>query len=358
MKKIFIISLILFQNFILSISTQILPKIKDKINVVPVAIIGSGPAGLSAGIYMGSARIPTLIFSGDMPGGQLMLTSFVENWPGISTKRGPEIIDSLNRQAKSFGSKVIDKTILKVDFSTWPFKLISDDNTEFNALSIIIATGSNPRKLNINGEEKYWGQGVSSCAVCDCRFYKDKDVAVVGGGDSAVEEAIQLSGYAKKVTIFVRKSYMKANALMQEKLAKYKNISVEFSKQVKEISGDNAHVKELVIEDTNTKSLFKFKVDGLFLAIGHIPNTQIFKNYLKLDPSGHIIADSKTKETSIKGIFAAGDVEDNLFKQAIVAGSSGCQAHFGVVKFLQSIGWNPKLNKKLTPCYYSKLRYK
>ncbi len=316
---------------------------------IPVVIIGSGPAGLSAGLYMGRTKIPTVIFAGDLPGGQLMLTGDVENWPGVIRDRGSNIISILEQQTMNAGTFIVQDTVTKVDFSKWPFKLNLASGDSVNALSIIIATGSTPKKLNIPGEKEYWGNGVSSCAVCDCTFFKDKEVVVVGGGDSAVENALQLAGYAKSITILVRKETMRAAPVMQDKLQNYNNIKIVYNNYLQEICGNGEYVTHIILKNALTSEVATVPMDGVFLAIGYNPNTDIFKNVLSLDRIGYIEVDKKTKQTSVEGVFAAGDVEDYDFRQAVVAGSSGCQAHFGVVNFLHTIGWSDRYNTLCWP---------
>jgi len=308
-------------------------------NIVPVLIIGSGPAGLSPAVYTGRANLHTVVIEGKKPGGQLMGTSDVENWPGIQKKTGPDIIEGLREQALSFHAVIDQSTVEKADFSAWPFKVWTDENTEINALSIIIATGANPRKLGVPGEEKYWGKGVTTCAICDAPFYKDRNVVVVGGGDSAAEEALQLASNAKSITILVRGERMRASHAMQERLKVYPHIAIRYNTQIKEILGNGEHVTGVQL-GTKGKADEQFPIDGVFLAIGHVPNSQIFADWLTLDENGYIELAPHSQSTSIAGIFAAGDVSDHQYRQAGVAAGDGIKAGLDATKFLVEQGFN------------------
>lgn len=316
-------------------------------NSIPVAVIGAGPAGYTAGMYTArAAGLPTYIFTGPNRGGQLMGTSWVENYPGIKKIEGSSIPEIMAEQAQEAGAVIIEDTITEVNLETWPFKLVTDRGTELYALTVIITTGSTPKKLGIPGEEKYWGSGVSSCALCDGMFFKDKDVVVVGGGDAAIEEALQLSSYAKSITILVRSNRMRAVNKMQEKLKDYSTIKIVYNKQVTEVLGDREGVTGLEIIDTETGEKGHLKAEGLFLAIGHTPNTELFQDQLELKPSGHIALEGRSQETSIAGVFAAGDVEDAHFRQAIVAAGHGCQAGLEAVSWLHEVGLTKSVLEK------------
>lgn len=313
-------------------------------NVIPLAVIGSGPAGLSAALYGARGKTYTVVFEGKKPGGQLTGTSYVENWPGIKKMLGNDIINGLREQAQSFGAKTIHDTIVKADFSRWPFELTTEDGIKVHALTVIIATGANPRKLGVQGEEEFWGRGVTTCAICDAPFYQDSDVVVVGGGDSAVEEALQLAPYAKNITILVRGTAMRASAAMQDKLKEYKNISVRYETSIKAIKGDAKHVNAI---DVATKDqTMTMPIDGVFLAIGHKPNTQIFKDIITLNDHGYIVLKPQhdhEQMTSVAGVFAAGDVADYHYRQAGVAAGDGIRAALDALEFLREHNFTESL---------------
>ena len=318
-----------------------------KENVIPVAILGGGPAGLTAAMYATRARIHTVVFTGPVPGGQLTNTTQVENWPGIEKMQGYEIMDILHKQVQDFGAVIIEDTVTKVDFKEWPFVLTTESGQTAYALTVVIATGSAPRQLGVPGELEYWGRGVTPCALCDCAFFKGKDVVVVGGGDSAVEEALQLASYAKTVTVLVRKNRMRAAKRMQEKLDDYTNVSIAYNKQVIEVVGDGNAVTGLKIRDFETDEESLLNAQGLFLAIGHNPNTRLFSDYLAIDNAGYVELEGRSQATSVHGVFAAGDVEDSKFRQAVVASASGCKAGLEAVEWLRDIGLTELVSRKL-----------
>ena len=226
-------------------------------NIIPVAIIGSGPAGLTAGIYSTRLGFKTLIFEGSTPGGQLTGTTYVENWPGSKKILGPQLMQSIKEHVVDLGVSFLQDNIVKVNFKTWPFELWTSDNKKFNALSVIIATGSKPKILQIPGESEYWGKGVTTCAVCDAPFYKGKNVVVVGGGDSAIEKALQLAPHAKDVTMLVRKDSFRASKAMQDRLKQINNVKILYNQEVKNIYGDKEHVNEIELFDNSKKQLSK-----------------------------------------------------------------------------------------------------
>lgn len=316
-----------------------LNALKNKDNLVSLAVIGSGPAGMMAGVYGARALRDTVIFEGDKPGGLLMDTTDVENWPGENAINGPDIITKLRAQAKKLGVFFLQESIESADLSQWPYRLITDNGTQLHALTVIIATGATPKRLGIPGEDENWGSGVSACAVCDAPFFKGRDVMVIGGGDSAVEEAIQLAPYVNKVTIMVRKDTMRAAASMQERLKNYANINIWYNVELQEIlSNDQGSVTSVVIYDNREKRSDTVAIDGVFLAIGHSPNTAIFNEQLAMDQEGHILVTDRTQKTSVAGVFAAGDVEDSTYRQAGVAAASGIRAALDADQFLGSIG--------------------
>jgi thioredoxin reductase (NADPH) len=321
-----------------------LDALNEKQNIVPIVIIGSGPAGLSAGIYGARANRQTLIIEGNEPGGLLTKTTTVENWPGEVSIQGPEIVKKMRDHAVHLGVSFLADSVENVDLTQWPFVITTGDGVEIHALTLIIATGANPRKLNIPGEDL---SGVSSCAVCDAPFFKNEEVAVVGGGDSAVEEAIQLATFAKSVTIFVRGSQMRAAASMQDRLKDYANISVLYNVQPKEVLGDGEKVTGVLLVDSKDKSEREFPVNGVFLAVGHIPSSALFKGKIDLDANGYIMLQGRSQETSVEGVFAAGDVEDHIYRQARVAEGSGVKAALDAEGFLQKIGFTTSIGKEL-----------
>ncbi len=319
-------------------------------HVVPVVVIGTGPAGLTAGIYTVRGGFPTTIYAGELIGGQLTETSYVENYSGVKRVLGSDLMDTMLEQVAEFGAEIKKKSIVSVDFTRWPFVLRTDDDQEVRALSVIIATGGQPRKLGIPGEDTYGGAGVSSCAICDGFFFKGKDVVVVGGGDAAVEEALQLSPHAKSVTILVRKDRMRAAHHMQKKLSGYNNVKpVQYHKQVTQVIGDGDSVTGLEVQDTITGKKSILVAQGLFLAIGHIPNTDLFGGQLALTDDGyiHLHSGGPAQVTSVPGVFAAGDVEDRLYRQAIVSAGHGCIAALEATTWLRSIGTTDAVIKHL-----------
>jgi thioredoxin reductase (NADPH) len=322
--------------------------LENKKNIIPVAIIGGGPAGFCAGMYTARAHMPTVIFMGPLPGGQLTTTSVVENWPAIKKKLGHEIMIDAQTQAEESGAVIKYETIENVDFSSWPFKLYSSEGQEWQALTVIIATGASPRKLGLPEESRYWGKGISSCAVCDCLFFKDKKVFVVGGGDVAMEHIMQLSPYAQSVTVLVRGDRMRATPLLQDKLKDYTNVAVLYNTSVTKIIGDGNNLTHLEINNAQTKQYKIVEADGLFLAIGQNPNTHLFKSALPLRPDGYIQVNMKTQETACPGVFAAGDVQDSDYRQAVIALADGCKAAFNAIGLLRHIGCTESFLKKLS----------
>lgn len=322
-----------------------LNNLEDKKNIAPIAIIGSGPAGLSAALYGSRAAIYTVLFQGPKPGGQLTETTYVENWPGTKRLLGTELIDQNKAQAEKFGAIIVNDTIECVDFSTWPFRLQTSEGHEINALSVIIATGASPKLLNVPGEKEYWAYGISSCAVCDAPFYKNKNVVVVGGGDSAIEEATYIASYANKVTLMAREK-LRAAPAMQARLKNYNNIDVMLNTSILKFIGNKKNLTEIEIINNKDKKISKIPIDGVFLAIGHIPNSKIFKDFIELDKLGYIKR-IHNQETSIKGIFSAGDISDPIYRQAGTSAGDGIKAGLDAITFLQDIGYNEIIFKKI-----------
>ena len=303
-------------------------------------IIGSGPAGYTAGIYAARAGLNPIIVAGHQIGGQLTMTTSIENFPGFCEPiTGPELMENMRKQAINAGVKIVEDKISEVDFNNHPFVLSSENGNYFTAQSIIIATGSSAKWLELDSEKNFIGFGVSACATCDGFFYKEKTVAVVGGGNSAAEEALYLTNFAKKVILIHRRDTLRADALMQKRLKGNQKISIMYDSIVKEISGtkDPKSVNQITVKNVKTDNLQNIPVDGVFIAIGHKPNTDIFKEYLILDETGYIKTEPDSTKTNINGIFAAGDVKDPRFRQAITAASSGAQAAMEASKYLSEI---------------------
>ena len=303
-------------------------------------IIGSGPAGYTAAIYAARADLKPVIYTGLEPGGQLTTTTDVDNFPGYPKGiDGPKMMDELKEQAERFGTEVKIDFISKVEFSKNKgslHKVFSQDGTEIEAKTIIICTGASAKYLGLPSEQKLIGGGVSACAVCDGFFYKNQEVAVVGGGDTAVEEATYLAKICSKVTMIVRKDHLRASKAMQNRINKYPNITILYNHEVKEVLGDNL-VEGLKTINNLTEETAEIKITGLFLAIGHTPNTEIFKGQINMDETGYIITKPKSTITNIPGVFAAGDVQDKEYRQAVTAAGSGCMAALDAERYLQEI---------------------
>lgn len=301
---------------------------------VKVLIIGSGPAGYTAAIYAARANLSPVLYEGLQPGGQLTTTTEVENFPGYpSGVTGPVMMEDLKAQASRFGTDVRFGIATGVDFSARPFKVIIDDEHQIEAEAVIIATGATAKYLGLESEEKFKGSGVSACATCDGFFYKGKNVAVVGGGDTAAEEATYLAGLCKKVYLIVRKPFLRASKAMQERVFRTPNIEVLFEHQTKEIVGDMSGVNGAIVVNTKGEER-KIEIDGFFVAIGHQPNSDIFKPWITMDETGYITTVPGTSKTNVPGVFACGDVQDKHYRQAITAAGSGCMAALDAERFL------------------------
>jgi len=297
-------------------------------------IIGSGPAGYTAAIYAARANMSPVIIQGMEPGGQLTTTTDVENFPGYPDGiMGPEMMEDFKKQAERFGTEIRWGLATKVDLSKRPFRVIVDEEKQIDAETLIIATGATAKYLGLPSEEKFKGFGVSACATCDGFFYRGKDVAVVGGGDTAAEEAVYLAGLCRKVYLIVRRDELRASAAMQKKVATTPNIEVLWKHQTKEITGDQVVTGATLI--TEGKEV-KINIDGFFVAIGHTPNSGIFKQYLETDEVGYIQTIPGTSKTNVPGVFACGDVQDSHYRQAITAAGSGCMAALDAERFLAS----------------------
>ena len=302
-----------------------------------VLIIGSGPAGLTAAIYAARAALEPLMIEGMQRGGQLMLTTDVENYPGFPDGiMGPELMDSMRKQAERFGTRIISSDVTKVALSERPFKVWVGADL-YESESLIISTGASARWLGIPGEEKLRGYGVSACATCDGFFFRDREIAIVGGGDSAMEEAIFLTKFASKVTIVHRRDEFRASKIMAQRAIDHPKIEVLWNTAVDEVLGDDL-VTGLKVTDTTTGEQSVLPVEGFFLAIGHDPNTSIFQEQLELDVGGYVVTEAGSTTTSIAGVFAAGDVVDHYYQQAVTAAGMGCQAAIDVERWLDRAG--------------------
>ena len=303
-------------------------------------IIGSGPAGYTAAIYAARADLNPVMYTGLEPGGQLTTTTEVDNFPGYPKGiDGPTMMNELKEQAERFGTKVEIDFISKVDFSKDKggiHKLYTQNGDEIKSKTVIISTGASAKYLGLPSEQRLIGGGVSACAVCDGFFYKNQDVAIVGGGDTAIEEATYLAKICNNVTMLVRKDHFRASKAMQNRLSNYDNIKVLFNHEVMEVMGENV-VEGLKIKSNLTNNVSELKITGLFLAIGHSPNTDIFKGIVDMDDSGYILTDKTSTKTNIPGVFAAGDVQDKDYRQAVTAAGTGCMAALDAERYLQEI---------------------
>ena len=300
-----------------------------------VTIIGTGPAGLTAAIYAARAGLSPLIFTGIQHGGQLTTTTDIENFPGFAHGiPGPKLMEEMTEQAKRVGTKIIMKEIEKVDFSSRNLKLWSDDGELYESKTVIIATGATAKTLSLPNEEKLMGRGISTCATCDGFFYKNKSVVVVGGGDSAMEEALYLAKLCKEVTLVHRRHEFKASPIMLERAKKSANIKFLIPYTVREPLHDGNELRGVVLENLENKTTTNLECDGLFYAIGHTPNSKVFKPYLETDANGYLIVNNFTK-TKVPGVFAAGDIADPNFRQAITAAGMGCQAAIQASRYIE-----------------------
>lgn len=300
-----------------------------------VVIIGSGPAGYTAAIYAARAGLKPILYAGGQPGGQLTTTNDVENFPGYPEGiNGPQMMIDLQKQAERFGTRVHYGVVTKVDFSVYPLKLIIDSNHEVFAESVIIATGASAKYLGLPSEEKFANKGVSACAICDGYFYRGKDVAVVGAGDSAAEESTYLSKLCNKVHLIVRRDEMRASKIMQTRVKNTPNIEIHWNTQAEEVLGDDSGVNGVRVLNTKTGEKKIIPIQGFFLAIGHKPNTDIFKGYLDMDETGYIKVVPGTTRTNVEGVFAVGDAADKVYRQAVTAAGTGCMGALDAEKFL------------------------
>ena len=300
-------------------------------------IVGGGPAGYTAAVYASRADIAPVVYEGLQPGGQLTTTTDIENYPGFENGiSGQQLVDTMRAQAVRLGAEVRNGAITSADLSQRPFKIVVDGDKEIEAETLIIATGATAKYLGLPSEIKYRGLGVSACATCDGFFYRKKTVAVVGGGDTACEEATYLAGLCKKVYMIVRRDVLRASEAMQERVRNTENIEILWNCNTHEVLGDEygvtgaRHVRK-------DGEVFDIAIDGFFLAIGHHPNSDLFKEWIEVDKEGYIVTDGKTSKTNVPGVFAAGDVQDPLYRQAITAAASGCRAALDAEKFLKML---------------------
>lgn len=299
-----------------------------------VLIIGSGPAGLTAAIYAARAGLEPLMVEGFERGGQLMITTDVENYPGFPDGiMGPDLMEQIRKQAERFGTRIISSNVTEVDFSERPFR-VSVGSDDYTADTVIISTGASARWLGVPGEEKLRGFGVSACATCDGFFFRDKELIVVGGGDSAMEEALFLTKFASKVTVVHRRDEFRASKIMVDRVLNHPKIEVVWDSVVEEVLGDSL-VTGVSLRNRTTDEVTRMDVEGVFVAIGHDPNTEVFQGQLELDDAGYIVTPKGSTSTSVKGVYAAGDVADRVYRQAVTAAGMGCQAALDAERFLE-----------------------
>ena len=341
------------KNLVSKLNLAQLKKMENLDNIMPVVIIGSGPAGLAAGVYTVRAGLPTLIIEGHKPGGLLTETTYIENWPGEPKILGRDLMARFKQQNQQLGVNFLSDQVDQVDLTVWPYKIHTSDGVTINALSVIVATGATPRRLGLSNEQQYWAKGLSSCAVCDAPFFKNKNVVVVGGGDSACEQVLQLAPHVHSVTMLVRKDVLRASMAMQDKVAAIGNAKIRFNTQITKILGDEVQVNGVELQDQITKQTEQLDLDGIFLAIGHDPATKIFQNQLTMDHENYLILKANTQKTSKTGVFAAGEVVDRTYRQAGVASGDGIKAALETVSFLQDIGLNQQVLQELQAQFFT-----
>ncbi len=302
---------------------------------VKVLIVGSGPAGYTAAVYAARAGLNPVLYTGGQPGGQLTITNDVENYPGYPEGvNGPQMMTDFQKQAERFGTDIRFGLATAVDFSSYPHKVTIDDKHEIEAESVIIATGASAKWLGLPAEEHFNGKGVSACAVCDGFFYKGKTLVVVGGGDTAAEEATYLANLSPKVYLLVRRDQMRASKIMQQRVLNHPNIEVLWNTQTEDIVGDDNGVTGVKVVNTKTDERYTLEAQGFFVAIGHQPNTGIFEGQLDMDEAGYILTKPGTTHTNVEGVFATGDAQDNVYRQAVTAAGTGCMGALDAERFL------------------------
>ena len=308
-------------------------------NHFKVLIIGSGPAGFTAAIYAARANLSPIIFEGTQPGGQLMITTDIENYPGFEHGiAGPILMDTMRKQAQRVGATTVFKTIIKVDFNKKPFEVYSDDGIKYTSETVIIATGASARYLGLPSEIEYMGAGVSACATCDGFFFRNQKVVVVGGGDTAMEEASYLANICSEVLLIHRREGFRASKIMLDRVKKHPKIKLMLNVVIDEVLGNKNIGTKAVggvrLKNVQTNELFEHQCDGIFIAIGHEPNTKIFKGILEMDETGYLKTEKLSTRTNIPGVFACGDAQDNYYRQAITAAGTGCMAAIDAEKYL------------------------
>ena len=310
-------------------------ELNGEVEKVKVLIIGSGPAGYTAAIYAARANLNPVLYEGIEPGGQLTTTTDVENYPGYPEGiKGPEMMEDLKKQAERFGTDIRFGMATAADLSQQPYTITIDDKKKIQADALIIATGASAKYLGLESEEKFKGMGVSACATCDGFFYKGQDVAVVGGGDTAAEEALYLAGICNKVYMIHRRDELRASQIMQKRVLNTNNIEVLWNSETKEVLGDDDGVNGVRLLKNTTGEEYDVEISGFFLGIGHKPNSDIFKDYLKMDETGYIITEKGSSKTNLEGVFACGDVQDWIYRQAVTAAGSGCKAALDTERYL------------------------
>lgn len=307
-----------------------------------VVIIGSGPAGFTAALYTARANLEPIIFEGIQPGGQLMITTDIENYPGFENGiSGPELMETMRKQVHRFGARSLYRTIVKVDFSKKPYTITADDNVEYTADTVIIATGASARLLGMESESKFMSHGVSACATCDGFFFRNQRVVVVGGGDTALEEANYLTRHASEVSVIHRRDEFRASKIMVDRSKKNPKIKFILDSVIDEIVGTEDGMKKAVtgvkIKNVKTGNIHLHECEGVFIAIGHKPNTEIFKDWLDMDEVGYLITQPKSTKTKIPGVFVCGDAQDSYYRQAVSAAGTGCMAAIDAERYLESL---------------------
>jgi thioredoxin reductase (NADPH) len=317
-----------------------------------VVVIGTGPAGWTAALYTARAGLAPLVYQGSEPGGQLMTTSDVENYPGYPEGvLGPQMMDDFEDQATRFGAEVRSGRVTDVDFSERPFRLLVDEETPVRARAVIIATGASAKYLGLENEQRLLGRGVSACATCDGAFFKDQEVAVVGGGDSAMEEALFLTRFASKVHVLHRRDELRASEIMAERAFDNEKITFRWSQEVRDVLGEET-VEGVLVEKNKTGETYELPVEGLFIAIGHTPNTAPFAPWLETDADGYLLTEGDSTHTNIEGVFASGDAQDHVYRQAVTAAGTGCMAAIDAERFLAEADTASEIEKERTETEY------
>lgn len=326
--------------------------LKNAENIIPVAVIGSGPTGLSAALFTSRAGFKTVVLAGSQPGGHLSEISTIENWPGTPKMKGADLGQELERQAAEFGAHILKDNAKDINLSQWPFKIHTADGKTITALTIIAATGGEPKRLNVPGMETYWGKGVGVCTICDAPLNKGQTVIVVGGSDTAAERAMQLAPFAKQVIMVVREPQLQAMAQVQKYLKEYENISTMLNTQITRIDGDGDRITTVSVKHNDSNKTEVIPAHAVYLSVGFTPRTELFKNKLKLDANGYIAINRPQHQTSVPGVFAAGIVTDSVYNKASVSSGMGVQAGIDAINFLQDIGYTPSFEESIAAQLY------